>query len=163
MSSALQRQVSESWTRDDRRAVDRAIACGMTFYTAVALVQVVALLAVAHLAVPYYTAFRGDSYRLIVKLLWLQAATAPCFGLSTVVSCVLQAARRYDFLPRLELFIVVLRFAILWAGLALGFDFFLVVTAQMVAQVGLSLGPALWVMTRELGYVPHFAGATRAD
>src|SRR3954454_5189319 len=29
MGSALQRQVSETWTRGDRRGVDRAIACGM--------------------------------------------------------------------------------------------------------------------------------------
>jgi O-antigen/teichoic acid export membrane protein len=162
MSSALQRQVAETWTRDDRTGVNRAIACGMTFYAGVALVQMVALVAVAYLALPY-TDFQGASYRLIVKLLWLQAVTAPCFGLSTVVSCVLQAARRYDFLPRLELLIVVLRFVVLWVGLSLGFDFFLIVAAQMVVQIGLSLGPALWVMVRELGYVPHFGGATRAD
>ena len=36
---------------------------------------------------------------LIVKLLWLQIVTAPCYGLSVVVSSVLQAARRYDFDP----------------------------------------------------------------
>ena len=52
MSSALQRQVSETWTKGDRAGVDRAIACGMTFYAGVALVQVVALLAVAHLVMP---------------------------------------------------------------------------------------------------------------
>jgi O-antigen/teichoic acid export membrane protein len=162
MSSALQRQVAETWTRGDKAAVDRAIACGMTFYAGVALVQIVALWGIAYLALPY-TGIRGASYRLIVKLLWLQAATAPCFGLSTVVSCVLQAARRYDFIPRLELAIVVLRFLILGVGLGLGLDFFLVVVAQTVMQIGLSLGPTLWVMVRELGYVPHFAGATRAD
>src|SRR4051794_8540886 len=79
MSSALQRQVAETWTRGDRAGVDRAIACGSTFYAAVALVQVVALLVVAYVFLPH-SQFRGDSYRLIVKLLWLQAATAPCFG-----------------------------------------------------------------------------------
>ncbi len=162
MSSALQRQIAETWTRGDRGAVNRAIACGLTFYTGVALVQILALLGVAYLAVPY-TEFQGESYRLIVKLLWLQAATAPCFGLSTVVSSVLQAARRYDFIPRLEVLIVVARFLILWIGLSRGFDFFLVVVAQTAAQIGLSLGPALWVMIRELGYFPHFRGATRAD
>jgi O-antigen/teichoic acid export membrane protein len=162
MSSALQRQVSETWTKGDRAGVDRSIACGTTFYVAAALVQVAALLGVAYLALPY-TEFRGESYRLIVKLLWLQAATAPCFGLSTVVSCVLQAARRYDFIPRLEVLIVVVRFVILWVGLSLGFDFFLVVVAQTALQIVLSLGPALWVMVRELGCVPHFRGATRAD
>src|SRR4051812_918503 len=162
MSSALQRQVAETWTRGDRAGVDRAIACRSTFYTAVALVQVVALLVVAYVFMPH-SQFRGDSYRLIVKLLWLQAATAPCFGLSVVVSCVLQAARRYDFLPRIELAVIILRFLILAVGLGLGFDFFGVVVAQTAAQIGLSLGPALWVMTRELGHVPHFRGATRAD
>ena len=84
---------------------------------------------------------RATRIDLIVKLLWLQALTAPCFGLSTVVSSVLQAARRYDFIPRFELVIVILRFAILWAGPALGVDFFLVVAAQTVVQIGLSLGP----------------------
>ena len=163
MSSALQRQVAETWTKGDRAGVDRAIACGMTFYAGVALVQVTALLAVAHLVMPRYAELWGDSYPLIIKLLWLQAVTAPCYGLSTVVSSVLQAARRYDFIPRLELLIVVVRFLILGIGLSLGFDFFLVVVTQTAAQIGLSLGPALWVMVRELGHVPHFRGAMRAD
>jgi len=162
MSSALQHQVSEAWTRGDRTGVSRAIACGTTFYAGVALVQIVALLTVAYVALPY-TKFQGASYRLIVKLLWLQALTAPCFGLSTVVSSVLQAARRYDFIPRLELLVVVLRFLILWIGVSLSFDFFLVVTAQTAVQIGLVLGPALWVMVHELGYVPGFRGATLAD
>ena len=39
-SSALQRQVSDAWTRGDREGVDRSIACGMTFYSVVAVVQV---------------------------------------------------------------------------------------------------------------------------
>ena len=33
-SSALQRQISEAWTRGDHDGVDRSIACGMTFYSA---------------------------------------------------------------------------------------------------------------------------------
>jgi O-antigen/teichoic acid export membrane protein len=127
-----------------------------------AAVQIAALLLVAHLALPY-TRYQGESYRLIVKLLWLQAATAPFFGISTVVSCVLQAARRYDFIPRFELLILVVRFVILWVGLTRGFDFFQVVVLQTIVQIALSLGPGLWVMVRELGYVPHFGGATRAD
>jgi O-antigen/teichoic acid export membrane protein len=162
MSSALQRQVSERWTHGDRGGVNRAIACGTTFYAVVALVQAASLVGVAYLVLPQLE-YRGKAYELIVKLLWLQALTAPCYGLSTVVSSILQAARRYDFIPRLEFMIVIVRFVILVAGLKAGFDFFLVVVAQTVAQVVLSLGPALWVMVRELGYVPHFSGVRIAD
>jgi O-antigen/teichoic acid export membrane protein len=161
-SSALQRQISDAWTRGDRAGVDRAIACGTTFYTAVALVQMAALLGVAYLGLPF-TDYTGKSYQLIKKLLWLQVATAPCFGYSVVVSSVLQAARRYDFVPRLELVSTVLRFVVLVTGLKLGFDFFWVVVAQTAVQVGLGLGPALWVMIRELGHWPHFHGARWAD
>jgi O-antigen/teichoic acid export membrane protein len=162
MSSALQRQVSETWTKGEREGVDRAIACGMNFYAGMALVQAAALLLVAYGALPY-TNFRGDSYRLIVKLLWLQALTAPCYGLSVVVSSVLQAARRYDLIPRVELAVVVLRFLVLYAGVSAGVDFFLVVATQTAVQVGLTMGPALWVMVRELGHVPHFRGARLGD
>src|SRR5271157_6408790 len=42
ISSALQRQISDSWTRGDRQGVDRAVACGLNFYAAMALVQVAA-------------------------------------------------------------------------------------------------------------------------
>lgn len=162
ISSALQRQISERWTRGDRDGVDRAIACGMNFYTAMALVQVVVLLSLAHW--PYLAErYAGDSYRLIVRLLWLQAVVSPCYGLSVVVTSVLQAARRYDFLPRFEVAIVIARFFILWAGLTAGFDFFWVVVAQTTVQIALGLGPAMWVMTRELGYAPHFGGARRGD
>ena len=52
-SSALQRQISEAWTRGDRAGVDRAIACGMTFYAAMAVLQVAALLGVAYWALPH--------------------------------------------------------------------------------------------------------------
>jgi hypothetical protein len=161
MSSALQRQVSERWTKGDRAGVDRAIACGMNFYAVVALIQAAALLGVAYFGVP--GSFTPGERRLIVALLWLQAVTAGCFGLMTVVSSVLQAARRYDFIPKYELLIVVLRFAVLWGGLKSGVDFFLIVAVQTAISVGLSLVPALWVMARELGHVPHFRGATRAD
>ena len=161
IGSALQRTVSDRWTRGDRAGVDRAIACGLTFYAATAAIQAALLLAIAGWFVP--PEFQGASARLIVRLLWLQAITAPCYGLTAVVSSVLQAARRYDFIPRYEMAVVILRFAILVAGLRMGFDFFLVVAAQTVVQVVLSLGPALWVMIRELGHLPHFRGFRRDD
>jgi O-antigen/teichoic acid export membrane protein len=164
MSSSLQRQVSGAWTRGDREEVDRTIACGTTFYAAMAVLQTATLLGIAYLVLPHSWYVPGTpSYRLIVRLLWLQALTAPCFGLSVVVSSVLQAARRYDFVPRLELFIVVLRFVVLVVGLKARVDFVLIVATQVAVQVGLSLGPALWVMIRELGYAPHFRGARWLD
>ncbi len=52
-SSALQRQISDAWTRGDREGVDRAIACGMNFYTAMAVLQIAALLGVAYWALPH--------------------------------------------------------------------------------------------------------------
>ena len=161
MSSALQKEVSACWTRGDREGVDRAVACGMTFYAAIALVQAAALLAVARFGIP---ATWGPAERsLIVKLLWLQALTAPCFGLSTVASAILQAARRYDVLPRFELAIVTLRFAVLWWGLRAGVGLFGVVAAQTGLGIALSLGPALWIIRRELGYSPPWRGAKLAD
>ncbi len=160
--SALQRQVSDAWTRGDRAAVDRAIAVGMGFYAAMALAQAAALLAVAHLAVPH-AGFEGASLRLVVGLLWLQAITAPCFGVSVVVSSVLQAARRYDVVPRCAVAITVLRFAVLVLGVKADIDFFWVVVAQTAVLVALRIGPALWVMVRELGHAPHFRGARWAD
>jgi O-antigen/teichoic acid export membrane protein len=162
MSSALQRQVSDAWTRGDRGAVNRAIACGTSFYAGVAILQMIVLLSIAYFAVPL-TAYGASEKVLIVKLLWLQALVAPCFGLSMVASSVLQAARRYEFIPKLELIVVVLRFAILWCGLAARVDFFVIVAAQTLVQIVLLLGPGVWVMVRELGYVPHFQGATTAD
>jgi O-antigen/teichoic acid export membrane protein len=162
ISSALQRQISDSWTRGDREGVDRAVACGLNFYTAMALVQIAALLAVAYWALPH-TTFQGEAYHLIVRLLWLQIVTAPCYGLSVVVSSVLQAARRYDFIPRFEVAITILRFAVLVVGLARGVDFFWVVVAQTIVQVALSLGPGLYVMVHDLGHLPHFRGASLAD
>ena len=191
ISSALQRQISDSWTRDDREGVDRAVACGMNFYAAMALVQAAALLGVAYWALPH-SEFAVDSpsmvsnmlghqilgdplhgvsavlvqarqYDFIVKLLWLQVLTAPCYGLSVVVSSVLQAARRYDFIPRLEVAITILRFVVLVAGVTLGVDFFWIVVTQIAVQVLLSLGPGLWVMVHDLGHLPHFRGARLPD
>ncbi len=163
MSSALQRQVSDTWTRGDREGVRRSIACGMNFYAAMVVVQVAALLAVAYLVVPRLGRFTEAEKDLIVRLLWLQAVTSPFYGISAVVSSVLQAARRYEFIPRLELAVVALRFAVLAFGLRAGYDFFGIVAVQTALQVGLVLGPGLWVMVGELGYTPRFAGARWAD
>lgn len=163
MSSALQRQVSESYTKGDRAGVDRAIACGMNFYAAMALVQVVALMTVAYVVLPSYFRFRGESYQLMVRLLWLQAVTAPFYGLSAVVSSVLQAARRYDFQPRFELAVIVLRFAALWFGVNAGLSLFTVVVIQTALQIVLALGPSMWVMIHEIGHVPRFRGARGDD
>jgi O-antigen/teichoic acid export membrane protein len=161
-SSALQRQISDAWTRGDREGVDRAIACGMNFYAAMALAQAAALLAVVYLALPH-AKLQPASYPLVIKLLWLQAITAPCFGFSIVITSVLQAARRYAFVPRIEVLIVILRFAVLVIGLSLHYDFFRVIVVQTIVQIGLGVGPALWVMVRELGHTPHFRGARWAD
>ena len=162
MGSALQRRIAETWTLRDRAGIDHAVSCGLSLYAAVALAQSVALLAIAYLALPY-SHWGGASYQLIVKLLWLQVLTAPFHGLAMVVSSVLQGARRYDVIPRLEFLIVILRFAILFFGLRKGYDFFLIVAAQNVAGIALSLGPGLWVVVRELGYVPKFRAVGPAD
>ena len=161
MGSALQKQMVDAYARGDRDGVDRAIACGMNFYAGVALIQVLVLLGIAYWGVP--ARFRGDSLDLVLGLLWIQVLTTPFFGISTVVGSVLQAARRYDFIPRLELAIVVLRFGVLALGYWTKAPFLAVVIAQLAIQIGLSLGPGLWVMSRELGYVPHFFGARRSD
>jgi O-antigen/teichoic acid export membrane protein len=161
-SSALQRQISDAWTRHDRDGVDRAIACGTTFYAVMSVFQAGALLVVAYFALPY-SKLQLESYPLVIKLLWLQALTAPCFGASVVVSSVLQAARRYDFVPRYEVAITVLRFLVLLVGVKAHVDFFWIVATQTLVQVGLGLGPALLVMKRELGLVPHFHGAKWVD
>jgi O-antigen/teichoic acid export membrane protein len=158
ISSALQRQVSDCWTRGDRDGVNRSIACGMTFYAGVAAIQAAALVGIAYGAVPH-SGYRGAAAALIVRLLWLQAVSAPCYGISTVIGSVLQASRRYEFIPRLEVLTVILRFVILYAGLRSGVDFFSIVVAQVVAQVVLLIAPASWVMVRELGFRLHFRGA----
>ena len=162
MSSSLQRQVSERWTKGDREGVRRAIACGMNFYAVMALVQIAALLIVAYVALPY-SRFSGPDADLIVKLLWLQAAVAPCYGISMVLSAVLQAARRYDLLPRLEFLVVIFRFLFLWWGVNHRVDFFAIVIAQTAVQIGLTIVPALWVSVRELGHLPGFRGSLMSD
>lgn len=160
MGSALQKQLVGAYTRGDRDGVNRTIACGMNFYAAVTLVQILVLLTIAHGGLlPMH--YQGS--RLVIGLLWVQILTTPFFGMSTVVGGVLQAARRYEFIPRLETAIVICRFGLLWVGYWTGAPFLAVVIGQMIIQIGLSLGPALWVMVKELGYRPHFRGATRAD
>jgi O-antigen/teichoic acid export membrane protein len=161
MGSALQQQVSYAWTSGDRERVKRFVACGLTFYAVVSVFQMIILLAVAYFGLPLK--FQGESRRLIVGVLWIQALSAPFFGLLTVTSTVLQAARRYDFLPRLDLFIVILRFTILILGLRLGVDFLAIVASQTVVLLGGMLIPALWVMVRELRFVPRFAAPAHAD
>ncbi len=119
----------------------------MTFYAAMALVQAAVLLSLAYW--PYVAEqFQGDSYRLVVRLLWLQALTAPATGFSMVVSSVLQAAA-HDFIPRFEVGIVILRFLILWVGLTAGYDYFWIVATQTLASIVLSMG------SRHLGHGPR--------
>jgi O-antigen/teichoic acid export membrane protein len=159
MGSSLQKQMVDAYSRGDRDGVNRTIACGMNFYATVALIQMAVLLGIAYFWLP--PKFQGNS--LVIGLLWVQVLTTPFFGMSTVVGSVLQAARRYDIIPRLELAIVVLRFGLLALGYWTGAPFLAVVIGQLAIQVGLSLGPGLYVMVKELGYVPHFLGARRSD
>jgi O-antigen/teichoic acid export membrane protein len=161
MGSALQQQVSYAWTSGDHERVKRLVACGLTFYAVVSIFQIVILLTIAHFGLPLK--FQGESRRLIVGVLWIQALSAPFFGLLTVASTVLQAARRYDFLPRLDLLIVILRFTILIVGLRSGVDFLAIVAAQTVVLLGGMLVPAVWVMVSDLRFVPRFAMPARAD
>ena len=134
----------------------------MSFYAAISVLQAAALLGVAYGALPY-SKLQPESYPLVRKLLWLQAVTSPCFGASVVVSSVLQAARRYDFVPRYEVAITVLRFMVLIVGVKARVDFFWIVAVQTLVQISLGLGPALGVMVNELGHRPHFRGAQWAD
>ena len=159
MGSSLQRQMVDAYARRDRDAVNRTIACGMNFYTGVALIQVAFLLWLVNGGLPVN--FRGNN--LVIGVLWVQILATPFFGLSTVVGGVLQAAGRYDFIPRLEMAIVILRFGCLMVGYWTHAEFLTVVVVQIVIQIGLSLVPSLWVMVRDLGFVPHFGGARRAD
>jgi len=161
MGAALSRQVSSAWARNDPSAVNRLIACGTAFYLAMAVVQMILLLAIAYLGLP--AKFQGESHRLIVGLLWIQALSAPFFGLLTVASSVLQAARRYEFLPQLDLVISLLRFAILILGLRAGVDFLAIVATQTIFVLGGTLLPALWVMVRELHGIPQLTLPRRAD
>ncbi len=137
MGSSLQRQMVDAYSRGDRDGVNRTIACGMNFYATVALIQMAVLLGIAYFWLP--PKFQGNS--LVIGLLWVQILTTPFFGMSTVVGSVLQAARRYDFIPRLELAIVVLRFGLLALGYWTKAPFLAVVIGQLAIQIGLSLGP----------------------
>ena len=158
MSSALQRQVVTAWARGDRQAVDRSLANGMVFYTIVTVIQAVILLAVAYCAVPR-TDFAPADKALIVRLLWLQAVTSPCWGFSSVISSILQAAHRYEVIPRFEVLAVLGRFLALAVGIRVGLGLFHVVIIQTLVQMILILGPAIWIALREYGTVPGFRHA----
>lgn len=159
MSSALQRQVVTAWSRGDREAVSRSLGSGMVFYTVMALVQAALLLAVAYLAVPY-TDYTVAEKSLIVKLLWLQVITSPCWGFSTVISSILQAAHRYEVIPRFEVLVVLCRFLVLVAGVSLGWSLILVASLQTFTQIFLTLGPAIWIAVAEFGMFPRFRDAS---
>lgn len=162
MSSALQRQVVTAWARGDRPAVERSLASGMVFYGVMTLIQASLLLLVAYFAVPL-TEYGPDEKRLIIRLLWLQALTAPCWGLSTVISSVLQAAHRYEVIPRFEVLAVIGRFLILVFGIQVGWPIFTVLILQTIVQIVLILGPAIWIAVVEFGSVPGFRGASWAE
>jgi hypothetical protein len=99
ISSALQRQISDSWTRGDRDGVDRAVACGMNFYSVMALVQVAALLGVTYWALPH-SKFAVDSQSVVGAVLVQQIVADPSHGLSALISSALQE-RQYDFIVKL--------------------------------------------------------------
>ena len=154
-SSALQRQISDAWTRGDRDGVDRAIASGMNFYAAMAIVQVAALLGVAYWGLPH----SGARAQLVSP--GHQAAVAP--GDHGPVLRHLGgrlerapggAAIRLRAAVRAGDHRAAVRGA--GAGREAGFDFFWIVATQTAIQVGLGLGPALWVMVRELDHVAAF-------
>jgi len=161
MSSALQREMALAWARRDFVSLNRLVGSGMVFYAITTFVQFAILVGIAHGGIPSH--FVGDSRRLVVGLLWLQAVSAPLYGLLAVVSSVLQAARRYDVLPALELIAIVVRFLVLVIGLHLGVNFLAIVALQTAIQLAVMLAPSLYVVVRELGFVPHFAGANRSD
>lgn len=160
--SALQRELSDAWSCGDRPRFDRAIACGMNAYAAISLAQAAALVGIACLAVPH-AGFDGAARSLAMRLLWLQATSTPFFGAATVASSVLKAARRYELATRCEAAITVARFAVLAAGVRAGVEFAWVAAAQAAVSVLLRLGPASWVIARELEFSLHFRGARRAD
>jgi len=162
MSSALQRQVVTAWARGDRPAVERSLANGMVFYSIVTVVQSIILLSVAYFAVPR-TDFAPAEKALIVRLLWLQAVTSPCWGFSSVISSILQAAHRYEVIPRFEVLAVLGRFLALALGIQAGLSLFHVVIIQTLVQMALILGPAVWVALGEFGKVPGFRHANWAE
>lgn len=162
MSSALQREVSDRWTRGDRAGVDRAITCGILFFAILALVQSAILLGIISFGMPYLD-FEAEHYRLIVQLLWLQALTSPCYGIGIVISSILQAARRYEVIPRYELLIVLLRFGALIGGVWLGASLLTIVITQTVLSITLTFLPALWVIHREVDYRPRLVRVNLGD
>jgi O-antigen/teichoic acid export membrane protein len=161
MSTALQRQMTLAWTRGDHDGVNRLTASGMAFYTAMAAIQMILLLTIAYLGLP--AKFQGETRRLIIGLLWIQALSAPFAGLLTVSSCVLQAASRYDIVPRLDLVLMILRFAILILGLRAGVNFLAIIATQTLVMLAGMLMPTFWVMIYELDCAPRFALPRRAD
>ncbi len=161
VGTALQRQVTLAWTRGDRDGVNRLIASGLVFYGCVAIFQMSLLLAIAYFGLP--AKFQGEARRMIIQLLWVQALSAPFFGLVTLASCVLQAASRYEIVPRLDLLLMVTRFAILVVGLRLGANFVAIIAAQTVVYLAGILLPLFWIVFRELGCVPHFAAPGRGE
>jgi O-antigen/teichoic acid export membrane protein len=153
MGSALQRELSEAWARGDRDEVDRVASCGLAFYGAATLAQIILLLFIITYAVPH-TAFGPSEKVLITRLMWIQVASAPFFGLSVVVSGLLRADRRFVLMPKLDLAVMASQFGALVACLRLGFGIFPAVAAQKAVQITLGLGPALWVVLHELGFRP---------
>ena len=128
---------------------------------AMAVIQMIILLAIAYLGLP--PKFQGESRRLIVGLLWIPALSAPFFGLLTVASSILQAARRYEFLPRLDLVIVILRFAILsWASgpASISWPLSRLRPSWCSAE---RLLPAFWVIGPRTAAMPRMALPRRAD
>ena len=145
--------------------MNRAIACGTSFYAAMALVQVAVLASIAYLAVPHSPAFgSGELYQVGRQASLAPGAHGPLLrpvggrlerapgGASVLVHSQARACGRAS-----------VRFLVLVVGVSLGSDFFGIVIGQTIVQIGLTLCPALWVMVRELGYTLHFTGARRAD
>ena len=154
-SSALQRQISDAWTRGDHDAVDRSIACGMTFYTVVAVLQMAALLAVGYCALPA-TALDGRVVPLDRQDLVAANRDGPVlriFGAGLERAASRPALRLHAAARAVQHDRAVRRSAV---GLKSGVDFFVVVVAQTALQIGMGFVPGLWVMIRELGHRPAF-------
>jgi O-antigen/teichoic acid export membrane protein len=161
MGTALQRQMTLTWSAGDRRGVNRLIIAGLMFYAIATILQIILLLAIAYWGLP--SKFQGDLRRLIIGLLWIQALSAPFFGLLSIGSCVLQAATRYDIVPRLDLATMILRFLILVFGLWAQIPFLLIIAAQMFLVFAGLLVPTFWIMINELGGIPKFVRPSRHD
>ncbi len=162
MSSALARRISQAWTCDDGDELDRAVSCGVIFYSIVSMAQAAILVGIAEIGLPA-SELEGEAYRLSRQILWLQALTAPFCGISTIVVTLLQAARRYGLIPAFEVLIVLGRFAILWGGIEAGWDFIWILAFQLSCQIGLSLIPGVWVLFRRVGYRLRLRRVDRSD